>query len=99
ELVPGLHQRLVALAAPVEELEGEAGRVAELRDGRRSEGEDHRIRVAGEARHDAPRQRVDAVLRPGPFPPVAQLDEADARVLAAAAEAEARDGEDRGDDV
>ena len=73
--------------------EVEAGGVAKLDDGRRDEREDHRVLDLRQRDHGAAGDAPARVPAPLPLVPVLQVDEAQGGVLAAAAEAEAGDGE------
>ena len=65
QLVARLHQRVVAEAGAVLQLQVEAGRVAELDDRRRREGEDHARRVICAKRaHRAAGDRLRLALAP-----------------------------------
>ena len=89
----------MAEAAAVEELEVEAGGVAELNDGGRREGEGHGVLDGGEMFHGAPGDGLDAIFGARAERPVLQADEGEAGALAAAGEAETGDGEDAIDGV
>ena len=78
-------------------LQIEAGGEAEFRHRRRHQREDLGIGNAEESHEGAPCDGGGASLHTGPQIPVAQAGECDARILANAQEAEARDGKDHVD--
>ena len=84
----------MAQAAAVEQLEGEAGGIAQFTHGGWRRGDDQRVLIAAETRIDPRRQRRDTVLRSMPRIPVAQRDKDQAGILPAPAKAEAIDRED-----
>ena len=97
QLIARAHQPVVADTGPVLQHDVEAGGVAQLEDRRRRERDDRGVLVVGEARHDAAGDRLHVVLLARPLVPVLEREEGEAGVLAASAEAESVDLEDRAD--